>query len=83
MPTAIFEETEPRICGVIGAFNVHTSVFWGTRVELSLIAENTTTGMLSWVICDYESNTISYDPGQGFRRRAHVDPWSRRAMRAT
>ena len=41
VPTAIFEGTEPRLCGVIGAFNVHTSVFWGTRVELSLIAENT------------------------------------------
>jgi len=66
VPTAIFEGTEPRSCGVIGAFNVHTSVFWGTRVELSLIAENRTTSMLSWVICDYESNTISYDPGQGF-----------------
>jgi hypothetical protein len=22
--------------------------------------------MLTWVICDYESNTINYDPGQGF-----------------
>ncbi len=65
-PTAMFEGTEPRLCGVVGAFNVHTSVFWGSRVELSLIAENTRTGMLSWVICDYESNTISYDPGQGF-----------------
>ena len=66
VPSAVFEGTEPRLCGVIGAFNVHTSVFWGTRVELSLIAENTSTGLLSWVICDYESNTISYDPGQGF-----------------
>ena len=66
VPTAIFVGTEPRLCGVIGAFNVHTSVFWGTRIELSLIAENGTTGMLSWVICDYEANTISYDPGQGF-----------------
>ena len=66
LPTAMFEGTEPRLCGVVGAFNVHTSVFWGSRVELSLIAENTKTGMLSWVICDYESNTISYDPGQGF-----------------
>jgi hypothetical protein len=65
-PTAMFEGTEPRLCGVVGAFNVHTSVFWGSRVELSLIAENKKTGMLSWVICDYESNTISYDPGQGF-----------------
>lgn len=66
LPTAMFEGTEPRYCGVIGAFNVHTSVFWGSRVELSLIAENKTTGMLSWVICDYESNTINYDPGEGF-----------------
>jgi hypothetical protein len=66
VPSAVFAGTELRICGVIGVFNVHTSVFWGTRVELSLIAQNTTTGLLSWVICDYESNTISYDPGQGF-----------------
>lgn len=66
VPSAIFEGTEPRPCGVIGAFNVHASVFWGTRVELSLIAEHTSTGLLSWVICDYESNTISHDPGQGF-----------------
>jgi hypothetical protein len=66
LPTAMFEGTEPRPCGIIAAFNVHTSVFWGNRVEFYLIAENKTTGMLSWVICDYESNTISYDPGQGF-----------------
>ena len=66
VPTAMFEGTEPRLCGVIGAFNVHTSVFWGSRVEFSLIAENKATGMLSWVICDYESNTINYDPGEGF-----------------
>jgi hypothetical protein len=66
VPTAMFEGTEPRYSGVVGAFNVHTSVFWGSRVEFSLIAENKATGMLSWVICDYESNTISYDPGQGF-----------------
>lgn len=66
LPTAMFEGTQPRLCGIVAAFNVHTSVFWGSRVEFYLIAENTTTGMLSWVICDYESNTISYDPGQGF-----------------
>ena len=65
-PTAMFESTSPRYAGIIAAFSVHTSVFWGIRVELYLIAENMRTGMLSWVICDYESNTISYDPGQGF-----------------
>jgi hypothetical protein len=66
LPTAMFEGTEPRPCGIVAAFSVHTSVFWGSRVEFYLIAENTETGMLTWVICDYESNTISYDPGQGF-----------------
>ncbi len=66
VPTAMFEGTEPRFAAIIAAFNVHTSVFWGSRVEFYLIAENTRTGLLSWVICDYESNTISYDPGRGF-----------------
>ena len=66
IPTSMFEGTEPRFMGIIAAFNIHTSVFWGSRVELYVIAQNQRTGMLSWVICDYESNTISYDPGQGF-----------------
>lgn len=64
--TSMFEGEAPRSCAILGAFNVHASVFWGARVELYLIAENLRTGMLTWVICDYESNTINYDPGQGF-----------------
>ena len=66
VPSAIFASTSPRPTAIVAAFSVHTSVFWGIRVEYYVIAENTRTGMLSWVICDYESNTISYDPGQGF-----------------
>ena len=66
IPAAMFEGTTPRYCAILCPFNVHTSVFWGSRVELYVIAENTRTGMMSWVIVDYESNTISYDPGQGF-----------------
>ena len=66
VPTTMFADGEPRYCSILGAFNVHTSVFWGSRVELYLIAEDTRTGMLSWIICDYESNTINYDPGEGF-----------------
>ena len=66
VPTSMFADGEPRYCAILGAFNVHASVFWGSRVELYLIAENTRTGMLTWVICDYESNTINYDPGEGF-----------------
>ncbi|WP_438854514.1 hypothetical protein [Agromyces sp. M3QZ16-3] len=64
--TSMFEGEAPRVCAILGAFNVHASVFWGARVELYLIAENVRTGMLTWVICDVESNTINYDPGQGF-----------------
>lgn len=66
VPASMFANGEPRYAAILGAFTVHTSVFWGCRVELYLIAENTRTGMLTWVICDYESNTISYDPGDGF-----------------
>ena len=66
VPTSMFADGEARHCAILGAFNVHASVFWGSRVELYLIAEDTRTGMLTWVICDYESNTINYDPGEGF-----------------
>ncbi|GAA1062343.1 hypothetical protein [Agromyces bracchium] len=66
VPSAMFADDEPRTCAILGAFNVHASVFWGARVELYLIAEDVRTGMLTWVICDYESNTINYDPAQGF-----------------
>ncbi|BDZ56090.1 hypothetical protein [Agromyces marinus] len=66
VPTAMFADEAPRVCAILGAFNVRASVFTGARVELYLIAEHTSTGMLTWVICDYESDTINYDPGGGF-----------------
>jgi hypothetical protein len=66
IPCTIFDDTTPRFCAIIGVFNVHTSVFWGSRIELYVIAQHKKTGMLSWIIADYESNTISYDPGTGF-----------------
>ena len=69
VPTPMFANGEPRYAAILGAFTVHTSVFWGCRVELYLVAENTRTGMLTWVICDYESNTISYDPRRRVLRR--------------
>lgn len=65
-PSAMFTSTAKRPCAIISAFNVHTSVFWGSRVEFYLIAENCKTGLLSWIIIEYESNTHSYDPSQGF-----------------
>jgi hypothetical protein len=62
----MFEDSPERKCVIIGAFNVHTSVFWGNRVEMYIIARNKKTGLVSWLIQEYETNTISYDPGRGF-----------------
>jgi len=66
LPSAMFGDTPKRPCAIISAFNVHTSVFWGSRVEFYLIAQNCKTDLLSWVIDEYESNTHSYDPSRGF-----------------
>ena len=66
VPTSMFGDGQPRHMGILAAFNLHASVFWGSRIEMYLIAEDTRTGMLTWVIVEYESNTINYDPGEGF-----------------
>lgn len=66
--THVFDNDTPRYYGVFGIFNAHTSGFFGLRVEFYLIAEDTRTGLLSWVIIDYDTNTISYDPKSGFRK---------------
>lgn len=77
-PSAMFGDTPKRPCGIVSAFTVHTNVFWGSRVEFYLIAENSETGMLSWVIEDYESDAISYDPRRGF-----TDPSTSHSVVAT
>ncbi len=66
IPATMFAGGPPRPMCIIGAFAVHTSVFWGVRLELSVIAEHRERGMLTWVICEVESNTISHEPGRGF-----------------
>lgn len=63
--TQVFEEDEPRYYGIFGCFNAHTSGFWGMRVEFYIIAEDEATGLLSWIIVDYDTNTITYDPKHG------------------
>lgn len=64
--TSMFHGKEEKNSVIIGVFDVHTSVFWGTRLEVYIIAKNKRTDLVSWIIYDYESNTISYDPGRGF-----------------
>jgi len=51
---------------IASVFTARTSGFIGMRLEFYIIARNKETGMLSWIICDYETNTNSYDPKNGF-----------------
>ncbi len=63
----MYEADTPKYYGIFGIFNAHTSGFWGLRVEFYLIAEDLKTGLLSWIIIDYDTNTISYDPKSGLK----------------
>lgn len=63
--TRIFTDDEPKFYCIFGCFRAHTSAFWGVRTEFYLIAEDTSTGLLTWVIVDYDTNTISYDSKNG------------------
>lgn len=61
----IFKDDTPKYYCIQGCFNVHTSAFWGSRLETYIIAESKTTGLLSWIILDYDTNTVSYDTKRG------------------
>jgi hypothetical protein len=63
--TRIFNDDEPKYYCIYGSFRAHTSAFWGIRTEFYIIAEDKTTGLLSWIIVDYDTNTISYDNKNG------------------
>jgi len=51
---------------IASVFTARTSGFIGMRIEFYIIVRNKETGLLSWIICDYETNTNSYDPKNGF-----------------
>lgn len=63
--TKVFTDDEPKYYFIIGCFNTRTSAFFGSRVECYVIALNQKTGLTSWVIIDYLTNTISYDSKNG------------------
>jgi len=65
--SSVFAGDAPKYYGVVTMFRIHTSVFWGARTEFYLMAENKKTGLLSWVIMDYISDTISYDEKHGLK----------------
>ncbi|MCA9392170.1 hypothetical protein KC614_03120 [candidate division WWE3 bacterium] len=63
--TKIFDTDEPKYYVIFGCFRAHTSAFWGARIEFYVVAEDQQTGLLTWVIVDYDSDTISHDPKRG------------------
>lgn len=76
--TRIFNDDKPKFYCILNCFRVHTSVFWGIRSEFYIIAEDESTGLLSWIIIDYDSDTIRYDAKNGLQ-----GPSSPRAVLAT
>jgi len=66
IPTKIFDSDTAKPHVIFGIFNAHTSAFWGSRIEMYIIAEHRESGMLSWIIVDYDTNTNSFDPKKGF-----------------
>lgn len=71
--TRIFTDDEPNYYIIFGCVTAHTSAFWGTRIEMYVMAENTTTNLLTWVIVDYDTNTNSYDPRHGLVAANSID----------
>lgn len=63
----VFANDEEKFYGIASIFRLHTSTFWGARSEFYVMAKNVKTGLLSWVILDYVSDTISYDQKHGLR----------------
>lgn len=63
--TKIFNNDDSKYYIIFGCINARTSAFFGSRVEMYIIAENKDTNLLSWIIIDYDSNTISYDNKNG------------------
>jgi hypothetical protein len=63
---SLFAGGEKRPLVILSAFSVRTSAFMGMRLECYVIARHKETGRLSWIIVDYETNTNSHDPKNGF-----------------
>jgi hypothetical protein len=63
--TRVFNDGEPKYYISFAAFNVKTSAFAGTRLEVNVIARSKKTGLISWIIVDYDTNTLSHDSLKG------------------
>lgn len=63
--TKIFDTDKPKYYCIFGCIRAHTSAFWGSRTEFYIIAKDKTTSLISWIIIDYATDTISYDRKNG------------------
>lgn len=76
--SCVIKGEEPKYYALFGSFNVHTSAFWGQRMEFYLVAKDKTTGLLSWIIVDYDTNTISHDKKGGL-----ISPTTKKSVMTT
>ncbi len=63
--TKIFEDEEPEHYLGMGIFNTRASTFWGSRLEVYLIAKDKKTGHPSWIFLDILSDTLIAIPKVG------------------
>jgi hypothetical protein len=63
---SIFKNAAKHPLAIISAFSARTSAFMGMRLECYIVGRNKKTGAMSWIIVDYETNTNSHDPKNGF-----------------
>jgi len=63
--TKVFSDGQPKYYIAFASFNVKTSAFAGTRMEVNVIARSKKTGLISWIIVDYDTNTLSHDALKG------------------
>ncbi|MDC7241557.1 MAG: hypothetical protein PQJ50_14470, partial [Spirochaetales bacterium] len=64
--TALFKGEKKRYLAILSVLTARTSAFAGVRLECYLIARSRETGLMSWIIADYVTNTNSHDPKNGF-----------------
>ncbi len=64
--TSLFETDEKKPLVIFSAFTARTSAFMGMRLECYIIARHKKSGLISWIIADYETNTNSHDPKNRF-----------------
>lgn len=64
--TSVFKGDDKYPMVIFCAFSARTSAFIGVRLEMYIIARNKESGLLSWIISDYETDTNSHDPKNGF-----------------